>query len=441
MLDAAMGAVPPESAKAKLGTVDPEAVVSAALGLTAEEAHNAFARSIVQRDVEPELILAEKKQIVKGKRGLEWMDPLPGGVNAVGGMEILRDHPGRAEAFTKEAREYGLPRPRGVLLGGVMGCGKSHMAKAIAAMLQQPSCGSPSRTCSAVSRARRSRTWSGCSRWPRRSRPGLQHRRDRQERRSGTSMNESDNRVKGKLLTWLQECQAEVFVVAGANNIEALSAIAGAAPEGPVRRAVLRRPARELERQEILAVHLKQRQPTGVAPLELVELAAEHRGVQRGRAGGSGGGRRHVPGVPGRQAAGAGDGPAGDRADDPALEALEGSHRGATPVGAGPDADGLEAAGAGGAGGGRQAGAGAEGRDDPLLRLTAGRRVPARPPPSTWLSCIACGVHRTGVAIGTIVAIGSGPGFAGGCWAAWPASPGPAAALAGPPGWPCSAWG
>lgn len=111
-----------------------DAAIDAAIGLSGEEAQACYARSLVQLlKVDPALVAKEKKRVISKSGVLEWYDPLADGLNAVGGLDNLKSWlVARAKAYTKEARAYGLPAPRGALLVGVPGCGKSLTAKAIA---------------------------------------------------------------------------------------------------------------------------------------------------------------------------------------------------------------------------------------------------------------------------------------------------------------------
>lgn len=132
ILDAAVESLPDElQAKA---LPDREAAIDAAVGLTGEEASACYARSLVQtRAIDPSLVSKEKKRVIARERVLEWYDPLPNGLDAVGGLDALKTWlNGRKAAFSAEAKAYGLPAPKGALLVGVSGCGKSLSAKAIA---------------------------------------------------------------------------------------------------------------------------------------------------------------------------------------------------------------------------------------------------------------------------------------------------------------------
>jgi len=119
-----------------------ERLLRAALGLTFGEAENVFAKIIVQDarlsgdDVNE--VFAEKRQIVR-KSGLLEYCPATGSFAQIGGLGALKDWlTKRAAALSAEARAFGLPAPRGVLLLGVQGCGKSLCAKAVAAAWQLP---------------------------------------------------------------------------------------------------------------------------------------------------------------------------------------------------------------------------------------------------------------------------------------------------------------
>ncbi|MBI4677523.1 MAG: AAA family ATPase [Elusimicrobia bacterium] len=83
-------------------------------------------------------ILTEKGTIAKKAGFLEFI-PLKVDINAVGGLENVKDWAAkRKELFTQEAIKTGLPIPKGILVMGVSGCGKSLLAKAIAGLWQVP---------------------------------------------------------------------------------------------------------------------------------------------------------------------------------------------------------------------------------------------------------------------------------------------------------------
>jgi hypothetical protein len=117
-------------------------LLQAALGLTLGEAENVFAKIIVKderlsgEDVNE--VFAEKQQIVK-KSGLLEYYATQESFASVGGLMVLKDWlTKRAQAFSPAAREFGLPAPRGILMLGVQGCGKSLCAKAVSNVWQLP---------------------------------------------------------------------------------------------------------------------------------------------------------------------------------------------------------------------------------------------------------------------------------------------------------------
>lgn len=116
-----------------------EIIVKSAQGLTLDEIESAFARSLVEhKKLDVDVILEEKKQIVR-KSGLLEYYPATDRLDDVGGLELLKEWLSkRRKGFTDKAKEFGIPVPKGVLLLGVQGCGKSLVAKAIAAAWNLP---------------------------------------------------------------------------------------------------------------------------------------------------------------------------------------------------------------------------------------------------------------------------------------------------------------
>jgi SpoVK/Ycf46/Vps4 family AAA+-type ATPase len=116
-----------------------EQILKAAQGLTANEAENVFAKSLVEkRCFDVDVVLSEKEQIVRKSGILEYY-PATEEFSGVGGMNELKDWMDkRTVAFTEKARAFGLPNPKGILLLGVQGCGKSLSAKAVASLWKLP---------------------------------------------------------------------------------------------------------------------------------------------------------------------------------------------------------------------------------------------------------------------------------------------------------------
>lgn len=134
ILDSAVESLPDELQKKACPKGVRELAIDAAIGLTGEEAASCYARSLVQtRTIDSLVVSREKKRVVAREGVLEWYDPIPQGLDAVGGIDALKEWlDSRKDAYTPEAKEYGLPAPKGALLVGISGCGKSLSAKAIA---------------------------------------------------------------------------------------------------------------------------------------------------------------------------------------------------------------------------------------------------------------------------------------------------------------------
>jgi len=113
-----------------------EQLIKAAQGLTLGEAENAFAKAIAADGMlngqDIKLVLEEKRQVIR-KSGLLEFVSVDEDLGNVGGVDTLKLWlKNRAAAFGEPARKFGIPAPKGLLLLGVQGCGKSLTAKCIA---------------------------------------------------------------------------------------------------------------------------------------------------------------------------------------------------------------------------------------------------------------------------------------------------------------------
>jgi hypothetical protein len=228
ILDAVIAALP-EAVRANAapnGVRD--AAIDAAVGLTAEEAQSCYARSLVSsRKIDPVTVAQEKKRVISREKVLEWFDPISGGLDAVGGLEGLKSWlQTRRSAFSARAREYGLPAPKGCLLVGVPGCGKSLTAKAVATAWGMPllrlDLGALKSKWVGESEGnirkalKVAETVSPCVVWLDEIEKAL----------GGATQGAADGGVStdalGTILSWMQERQGSVFVVATANDVSAL---------------------------------------------------------------------------------------------------------------------------------------------------------------------------------------------------------------------------
>lgn len=207
-----------------------EKFVDASVGLTKLEIDNSFARALVsnRRIDASDLkgILSEKKQIIRKTGILEYIDSQLN-LNDVGGLQTLKKWLElRSHCFGDEALKFGVKPPKGVLLTGIPGCGKSLTAKCVATAWNMPLLrldmgkifqgivGSSEsnmrlalKTAEAIS-------------------PSILWIDEIEKGLSGASGGGGDGgtstRVFGNLLTWMQEKTAPVFVFATANNINGL---------------------------------------------------------------------------------------------------------------------------------------------------------------------------------------------------------------------------
>lgn len=127
------------SKKSKPKKIDPD-VIRALTGLSTTEAENALALSLIETGAfSPEVIYREKTAAVRRSGLLEIIDPDPRGLDAVGGLENLKTWIiDRKTSYSPEAEAYGLPAPKGCILVGVPGTGKSLSAKAFGTALGVP---------------------------------------------------------------------------------------------------------------------------------------------------------------------------------------------------------------------------------------------------------------------------------------------------------------
>jgi SpoVK/Ycf46/Vps4 family AAA+-type ATPase len=255
-------------------------LVRSCQGLSIERIRRVLARAIAThgelRPEDVELILEEKRQTIRQTQILDFY-PTETNISDIGGLDNLKDWLlRRGGAFSERARQYGLPHPRGLLLVGIQGTGKSLTAKAIAHHWHLPLLRldvgrlfaglvgeSESRTRQMIQLAE---ALAPCVLWIDeidKAFSGMDSRGD-----AGTS-----NRVFGTFITWLAEKTTPVFVVATANNIQSL-------PPEMLRKGrfdeifFVGLPTQD-ERRAIFAVHLERLRPHTLKSYDIDRLAYE----------------------------------------------------------------------------------------------------------------------------------------------------------------------
>ncbi len=263
-----------------LSSRDTDELVRSCQGLAMERIRRVLARGIAAHgSFEPgdiDLILKEKRQTIRQTQILEFY-PASERISDIGGLDNLKDWLlKRGGAFSERARQYGLPHPRGLMLVGIQGTGKSLTAKAIAHHWHLPLLRldvgrlfgglvgeSESRTRQMIQLAE---ALAPCILWIDeidKAFAGFDGRGD-----SGTT-----SRVFGTFVTWLAEKSSPVFVVATANNIQAL-------PPEMLRRGrfdeifFVGLPSQE-EREAIFSVHLSRLRPHNLGSYDINRLAYE----------------------------------------------------------------------------------------------------------------------------------------------------------------------
>lgn len=202
--------------------------IESALGMTTSEAENAFAKSLVDhRKFDPKSISAEKAQVIKKSGLLEFFETKED-MDSVGGHDLLKEWlRKRKRAFSKEAKKFGLPMPRGILLTGIPGCGKSLVAKAASNDWKLPLLrfdvgktfgslvGESEKNMRNVIQT--AEAVAPCILWLEEIDKAFAGVSGSGSLDSGTT-----KRVFGSFLTWMQEKKQPVFVVATANDVNSL---------------------------------------------------------------------------------------------------------------------------------------------------------------------------------------------------------------------------
>jgi len=264
-------------------------LLEAARGLTVMEARLAFGQAADELgrlgSTAVPMVVREKERVIRQSQVLEYYEP-DARMSDVGGLHNLKQWlDRRGQAFGAGARDFGLDPPKGVLLLGVQGCGKSLVAKAIAASWQFPllrfdmgkvfggivgQSEGNIRTALQVAQA-----LAPCVLWIDEIEKGLAGMGSSDQSDAGTTA-----RVVGTLLTWMQEKRDPVFVVATANRIEML-------PPELLRKGrfdeifFVDLPARTV-RKEILGIHLrkKRREPSDFDLDDLAEQSVGYSGAE-----------------------------------------------------------------------------------------------------------------------------------------------------------------
>jgi len=243
-----------------------ERLLKTVLGLTANQARQSMSRALLGKsrvdDDVYAMLISEKSLMVQGSDLLDFQE-LQEGASDIGGLDSLKEWISkRGEAFTEKARKRGIPSPKGVLLLGVQGCGKSLTARAVARMLSFPLIRLDVSTLLSADQGQSEKNMRNVLTLTEMIAPAVLWIDEVEKGFSGvdTDRGAGDTtmiRLMGAFLTWMQDKPAPVFVVATANSVTSL-------PPEMLRRGRFD----ELffvdlpnfhERKDIFAIHLKKK--------------------------------------------------------------------------------------------------------------------------------------------------------------------------------------
>ena len=268
--------------KLKLSQLGKEQLVKACQGLSRARIQRVLAKAIAAKqhisEQDIDSVLEAKRQAIRQTGILEFFTT-QASLKSVGGLDHLKKWVQmRQDSFTEEARRYGIPNPKGVLLAGIQGTGKSLSAKTIAHEWRLP-----------LLRLDAGRLFGGlvgesesrvrqmiriveaiapCVLWMDEIDKAFGNINAGSDGDSGTS-----RRVFGSLITWMQEKTSPVFIVATANNVQILPA--ELLRKGRFDEIFFLNLPNELERREIFRVHLQKLRSSRLRDFDLELLGRQ----------------------------------------------------------------------------------------------------------------------------------------------------------------------
>jgi AAA+ superfamily predicted ATPase len=211
----------------ELSPDEEDRLIKAVLGLTLEEGRKAWKRALrgQQRLTDQALtaLISEKRALASASELLEFYD-LDASVDDVGGLDELKEWlRRRALAYSPQAREQGIPLPKGALLLGVQGCGKSLTARATARLLSFPLIRLDISNLLSAERGRSEKNLRDVLQLVESIAPVVLWLDEMEKGFAGlegdTFSDATMARLVGSFLMWMQEQTKPIFVVATANSI------------------------------------------------------------------------------------------------------------------------------------------------------------------------------------------------------------------------------
>ncbi len=268
--------------KLKIDGFPREQLVKACQGLSRTRIQRVLGKALAAKqavtEADIDMVLAEKQQVIRQTEILEFVQT-QASLKHVGGLDNLKQWVQmRRDAFTDEAQQYGIPAPKGVLLVGIQGTGKSLSATTIAHEWRLPMLRLDagrlfgSALGESESRIRQmirvAEAMAPCILWIDEIDKAFGNITTGFDGDTGTS-----RRVFGTLVTWMQEKTSPVFIVATANNVQILPA--ELLRKGRFDEIFFLNLPTDSERQEIFRVHLQRWRPVRLREFDLALLASQ----------------------------------------------------------------------------------------------------------------------------------------------------------------------
>jgi SpoVK/Ycf46/Vps4 family AAA+-type ATPase len=259
-----------------------EELIKAFQGLSRSRINRVLAKALATKqqinETDIDTVLQEKKETIR-KTGILEFYTAAESLKNVGGLDNLKQWVRmRKDAFSDYARQYGIPNPKGVLLVGIQGTGKSLSAKTIAHEWRLPLLrldtgrlfgGIVGQSESLVRQMiKLSEAIAPCVLWIDEIDKAFGNFTTGSDGDAGTS-----RRVFGSLITWMQEKTVPVFIVATANNVRILPA--ELLRKGRFDEIFFLNLPNFSERQEIFQVYLQKLRPSRLRDFDLPLLAKQ----------------------------------------------------------------------------------------------------------------------------------------------------------------------
>lgn len=250
-------------ARSELVTPSVDEVSEALAGLTQEETNNIVSLCVARdKKIEAKVVAKEKSNILAHDGLLEFA-PCSATMKDYGGYENLREYIiKRKDLFTEDAASFGIRRPKGILLVGPPGCGKSLICKIVADVFKKPFCdlridklfgGIVGDTEKNTNRALDQL----CAMAPIVARIDEIDKVLPGDMNGGAHINETTNRMTGRILSFMNDQSNGVYIIGTCNSIENMNE--ALTRKGRFDEIFYVGLPNESERKDIIGIHIAKR--------------------------------------------------------------------------------------------------------------------------------------------------------------------------------------